>query len=48
MTSDDIKNAHPMDRSTNDWLREVAYQLALLNEKPAATPPKPQQQPARR
>ena len=32
MTSDEIKESRPAEHSTNTWLKEVAYQLALLNE----------------
>ena len=45
MTSDGIKDLHPSDMSTNSWLKEIAYQLALSNEKPAKQQPN---QPARR
>jgi len=33
MTSDEIREARAAEHSTNTWLKEVAYQLALLNEK---------------
>ena len=33
MTIDEIKQKQAMDLSTNGWLREIAIQLALLNEK---------------
>ena len=33
MTSDEIKEIRVTDLSTNTWLKEIAYQLALLNEK---------------
>lgn len=33
MTSDEIKETLPTDLSGNSWLKEIAYQLALLNEK---------------
>lgn len=34
MTSDQIKEASHIDLSTTAWLKEIALQLALLNEKP--------------
>jgi hypothetical protein len=37
MTSDEIKEARAAEHSTNTWLKEVAYQLALLNEKEPVT-----------
>jgi hypothetical protein len=41
MTSEEIKDAKAMDLSANAWLREIAIQLALLNEKKSAgRPPK--------
>lgn len=33
MTSEEIKQKANTDLSTNGWLREIAIQLALLNEK---------------
>jgi hypothetical protein len=33
VTSREIKDGAATDLSTNSWLREIAYQLALLNEK---------------
>jgi hypothetical protein len=33
MTSEEIKQTPPFDLSTNGWLREIALQLAQLNEK---------------
>jgi hypothetical protein len=33
MNSEEIKQKAPTDLSTNSWLREIALQLALLNEK---------------
>jgi len=33
MTSKEIKDALATDLSTNGWLREIAIQLARLNEK---------------
>lgn len=35
MTSDEIKQKEALDFSQAGWLREIAYQLALLNEKQA-------------
>jgi hypothetical protein len=35
MTSEQIKQTPATDLSTNGWLREIAMQLALLNEKDA-------------
>lgn len=32
MTSDEIKANSAIDMSTNSWLREICYQLALMNE----------------
>ena len=32
MTKDEIEKKQAMDLSTNAWLREIAIQLALLNE----------------
>jgi len=47
MTSDEIKQTHPADFSANSWLREIALQLARLNERqsdmPKMPPPKPTQ-----
>lgn len=41
MTSEDLKNKPACDLSTNGWLREIAMQLALLNEKKGpGRPPK--------
>ena len=37
MTSDEIREARAAEHSTNTWLKEVAYQLALLNEKQPVT-----------
>jgi len=34
MASDEIREARAAEHSTNTWLKEIAYQLALLNEKP--------------
>ncbi len=43
MTSDELKASTAADMSTNGWLREVAIQLAKLNEKnPAEQQQKPQ------
>lgn len=36
MTSEEIKARDVLALSTNGWLKEVAYQVALLNEKQAA------------
>lgn len=44
MTSNEIRKSHPADMSTNGWLREVALQLALLNEKPVEPQKQPQKQ----
>lgn len=33
MNSEEIKQKHPADMSTNAWLREMCLQLAILNEK---------------
>lgn len=33
MTSEEIKEKRAVSLSTDSWLREIAYQLALLNEK---------------
>ena len=33
MTSDEIREARAAEHSTNTWLKEIALQLALLNEK---------------
>jgi hypothetical protein len=33
MTLEEIKQKPAADFSTNSWLREIALQLALLNEK---------------
>jgi hypothetical protein len=33
MNSDEIKQKQAVDLSANGWLREIALQLALLNEK---------------
>lgn len=41
MTSDQIKAIGHADQSTNAWLKEIALQLALLNEKPAEKQPEP-------
>jgi hypothetical protein len=38
MTSEEIKQADPLLLSVNGWLKEIAYQLALLNEKPQPKP----------
>jgi hypothetical protein len=41
MTSEEIKNTKPGDMSTNSWLREIALQLAQINEKKGpGRPPK--------
>jgi len=32
MTLEELKQKHPVDLSTNGWLREIAIQLAQLNE----------------
>lgn len=37
MTSEEISNTLATDLSTTRWLKEVAYQLALLNEKKPVT-----------
>jgi len=42
MTSDEIKESRAAEHSTNTWLKEVAYQLALLNEKQPVTGSIPQ------
>jgi hypothetical protein len=34
MTSTEIQQKPAADLSTNSWLREIALQLALANEKP--------------
>ena len=33
MTSEQIKKTQHFDLSANQWLKEIAYQLALSNEK---------------
>lgn len=33
MKSEEIKLKHPLDLSHSQWLKEIALQLALLNEK---------------
>jgi len=35
MTSEEIKQKPATDLSTNGWLKEIAYQLALSNEEKA-------------
>lgn len=45
MTSDQIKAAAATDLSQTQWLREIALQLAILNEhqpekRPVGRPPK--------
>jgi hypothetical protein len=32
MTPKEIKNTEQINLSTNGWLKEIAYQLAILNE----------------
>lgn len=39
MNSEQIRDKSHLDLSSNAWLREIAFQLALLNEKPSAQPP---------
>jgi hypothetical protein len=39
MTSDQIKQKDTLELSLGAWLKEIAYQLALLNERPANPPP---------
>jgi hypothetical protein len=34
MTSEEIREKSAIDLSANGWLREIALQLALMNEKP--------------
>jgi hypothetical protein len=41
VTSDQIKARQAIELSERDWLQEVAYQLALLNEKQAKPAPEP-------
>jgi hypothetical protein len=38
MTSDEIKQKPATDLSQTAWMREIALQLALLNEKPIERP----------
>jgi hypothetical protein len=38
MTSDEIRQKQPWEISDNQWFREIALQLALLNEKRAPEP----------
>ncbi len=38
MTSEEIKSKSALDVSSSRWLQEIAYQLALLNEKKPAEP----------
>jgi len=33
MTAEEIKKTQPFDLSANTWLKEIALQLALMNEK---------------
>jgi len=41
MTSEEIKGKLPTDLSANGWLREIALQIAILNEKKGpGRPPK--------
>ena len=40
MTSEKIKETSHCDLSANQWLKEIALQLALLNEK-KPEPPQP-------
>lgn len=44
MTSDEIKRMRATDWSDTCWLREIAIQLALLNEKPTPVREIPQPQ----
>jgi len=39
MTSEQIREARAAEISTNTWLKEIALQLALLNEKQAIPEP---------
>ena len=41
MTSDEIKQKSGLDMSSSAWLREIAMQLALLNEIMFRSEPKP-------
>ena len=41
MTADQIKAIKPAEISQNEWLKEIAFQLAIANEpKKAGRPPK--------
>lgn len=41
MKSEQIKATKPAEMSANEWLKEIALQLAILNEpKKAGRPPK--------
>jgi hypothetical protein len=39
MTSDQIRDTLPTDLSGNSWLKEIAFQLALLNERQSIPEP---------
>jgi len=41
VTSEEIKRTMATDLSSNAWMKEIALQLALLNEKKPPEPPKP-------
>jgi len=41
MTSEQIKATPHTDLSQTQWLKEIAWLLALLNEKKPPEPPKP-------
>ncbi len=41
MKSEEIKATQPSDMSERSWLREIALQLALLNEQRVVTMPLP-------
>jgi hypothetical protein len=47
MTSEEIKAFPANDKSLSSWLKEVAYQLAVLNEKTPPAKQQPAQQPRR-
>ncbi len=41
MTSDEIKRMPAIDQSATAWMREVALQVALLNERLSRGPGRP-------
>jgi hypothetical protein len=45
VTSDQIKQTPHYDLSVTHWLKEIAFQLAVSNEKPAPQVQKPPFQP---